>query len=85
MASFNPLHWRRTTRAGGLSEQAAEDTATQLQDAFADTSSKQELRDIINAALDKHDLRIIRWIFLATGLAAALIIGAVGVMIRFLS
>ena len=50
MASFNPLHWRRTTRAGGLSEQAAEDTATQLQDAFADTSSRQDLREVINAA-----------------------------------
>ena len=85
MASFNPLHWRRTTRAGGLSEQAAEDTATQLQDAFADTSSRQDLREVIDAALDKHDLRIIRWIFLATGLAAALIIAAVGVMIRFLT
>ena len=63
MPAFNPLHWRRTTLAGGLSEQAAEDTAAQLHDAFADTSSRQELREVIDAALDKHDLRIIRWIF----------------------
>ena len=49
MASFNPLHWRRTTLEGGLSEQAAEDTATQLHDAFADTSSRQDLREIIDA------------------------------------
>ena len=85
MVSFNPLHWRRTTLEGGLSEQAAEDTATQLHDAFADTSSRQDLREVIDAALDKHDLRIIRWIFLATGLAAGVIIAAVGLMIRFLT
>ncbi len=71
MPSFNPLHWRRTTLEGGLSARAAEDTAAQLQDAFADTSSNQELRDIIDAALDKHDLRIIRWFILAMGLNVA--------------
>ena len=59
--------------------------ATQLLDALADKGSKQELRDIIDAALAKHDLRIVRWIFLAVGLAAGVIIAAIGVMIRFLT
>ena len=51
MPSFNPLHWRRTTLEGGLSERAAEDTATQLLDALADKGSRQELRDIVDTAL----------------------------------
>ena len=76
MASFNPLHWRRTTRSGGLSERAAEDTAAQLQDAFAHTSSRQDLRDIVDAALAKHDLRIIQAMIAIVGIATAIIIAA---------
>ncbi len=71
MVSFNPLHWRRTTVEGGLSERAAEDTAAQLQDAFADASSRQELREIIDAAFAKQDLRIVRWMFLFAGVIIA--------------
>ncbi len=76
MPSFNPLHWRRTTRAGGFSEQAAEDTAAQLHDAFANTSSREDLRDIVDAALAKHDLRIIQAMIATVGIATAIIIAA---------
>ena len=76
MPAFNPLHWRRTTLEGGLSERAAEDTATQLQDAFADTSSREDLRDIVDAALAKHDLRIIQAMIATVGIATAIIIAA---------
>ena len=44
---------------------------TQLLDALADKGSNQELRDIIDAALAKHDLRIIRWFILAMSLNIA--------------
>ena len=76
MASFNPLQWRRTTRSGGLSERAAEDTATQLLDALADKGSKQELRDIVDTAFAKHDLRIIQAMIATVGIATAIIIAA---------
>ena len=79
MASFNPLHWRRTTRSGGLSERAAEDTATQLLDALADKGSRQELRDIVDTAFAKHDLRIIA----ALGAATTIIIAAMALLKLF--
>ena len=79
MVSFNPLHWRRTTIEGGLSEQAAEDTATQLLDALADKGSKQELREIIDAAFAKQELRIVRWMFLF----ASVIIAAMALLKLF--
>ena len=79
MASFNPLHWRRTTLQGGLSERAAEDTATQLLDALADKGSRQELRDIVDTAFAKHDLRIIA----ALGAATTIIIAAMALLKLF--
>ena len=79
MPPFNPLHWRRTTLQGGLSERAAEDTATQLLDALADKGSRQELRDIVDTAFAKHDLRIIA----ALGAATTIIIAAMALLKLF--
>ena len=55
----------------------AQDFADALDREIADRATKLDLKEL--------ELRIVRWIFLAVGLAAGLIIAAIGVMIRFLT
>ena len=77
LSHINIPLWRALMRRLRFAEQGAQDFADALDREIADRSTKLDLKDL--------ELRIIRWIFLAVGLAAGLIIAAVGVMIRFLT
>ena len=61
MASFNPLHWRRTTIAGGLSEAAADETANLLHNVFSLLPTRQDVSDIVDTANAKLENRLIKF------------------------
>ena len=65
--------WKALMRRLGFAEEGAQDFADALDREIADRATKLDLKEL--------ELRIVRWLFLF----AALIIAAVGVMIRFLS
>ena len=65
--------WKALMRRLGFAEQGAQDFADALDREIADRSTKLDLKEL--------ELRIVRWLFLF----AALIIAAIGVMIRFLT
>ena len=71
------IMWKALMRRLGFAEQGAQDFADALDREIADRSTKLDLKEL--------ELRIVRWIFLAVGLAAGVIIAAIGVMIRFLT
>ena len=77
LSHINIPLWKALMRRLGFAEQGAQDFADALDREIADRATKLDLKEL--------DLRIVRWIFLAVGLAAGLIIAAVGLMIRFLS
>ena len=61
MAAFNPLHWRRTTIAGGLSEAAADETANLLHNVFSLLPTRQDVYDIVDTANAKLENRLIKF------------------------
>ena len=65
--------WKALMRRLGFAEEGAQDFADALDREIADRATKLDLKEL--------ELRIVRWLFLF----AALIIAAVGVMIRFLT
>ena len=62
---------RRLLRTGGRKTLLRNSTTR-----FANTSSREDLRDIVDAALAKHDLRIIQAMIATVGIATAIIIAA---------
>ena len=73
LSHINIPLWRALMRRLGFAEQGAQNFADALDREIADRSTKLDLKEL--------ELRIVRWLFLF----AALIIAAVGVMIRFLT
>ena len=65
--------WKALMRRLGFAEEGAQDFADALDREIADRSTKLDLKEL--------ELRMVRWLFLF----AALIIAAIGVMIRFLA
>ena len=73
LSHINIPLWKALMRRLGFSDEGAQDFADALDREIADRSTKLDLKEL--------ELRIVRWLFLF----AALIIAAIGVMIRFLS
>ena len=67
------IMWKALMRRLGFAEEGAQDFADALDREIADRATKLDLKEL--------ELRIVRWLFLF----AALIIAAIGVMIRFLA
>ena len=73
LSHINISLWKALMRRLGFAEEGAQDFADALDREIADRATKLDLKEL--------ELRIVRWLFLF----AALIIAAIGVMIRFLA